>query len=130
MFFRKSLFPGALPEYLKPENHEAFLQRQHHISFVPSSMENMLAQALPGQFNKVLLSNIGDWMSREEMAKLFTQIQEKTNPGSRMVLRYIYLDHPVPESASFLKPDHGFGMELIKTDRFPFSSIVPINILK
>ena len=129
VFFRQSLFPGALPEYLKPENHAAFLRNQHQISFVSSPMENYLTQASPAQFNKILLSNIGDWMPKETMAAMFTQIQAKTSQGSRVVLRYIYLDHPVPESAAYLQPDYEFGKELLKTDRFPFSSIVPIAFL-
>lgn len=129
VFFRRSLFPGALPEYLKPENHERFLQNNHRISFVLSDMENFITQARPGQFNKIQLSNIGDWMSKESMAELFRQIQVKTGPGSRVVLRYIYLDHPLPASAPFLKADHAFGEELLKTDRFPFSFVVPITVI-
>ncbi len=129
VFFRQSLFPGAVPEYLKPENRDRFLQNHHRISFISSTMEDFLSQAQPGQFNKILLSNIGDWMSKEAMAGLFNQIQEKTQPGSRVVLRYIYLDHPVPASAPYLKADHQLGAELIKTDRFPFSSIVPITFI-
>jgi S-adenosylmethionine-diacylglycerol 3-amino-3-carboxypropyl transferase len=127
VFFRQSLFPGALPEYLKSENRETLLTNKQKIRFVSSTMENFLAQANPGQFNKILLSNIGDWMPKETMTGLYNHVQEKTRPGCRIVLRYIYLEHPVPESAPFLKPDHDLGETLIKTDRFPFSSVVPIQ---
>ena len=130
VFFRKSLFPSAIPEYLKPENHAVFLRNQHQVSYVPCTMESFLSQVQPGQFNKIQLSNIGDWMHKEAMAGLFNLIQEKTNPGSRVVLRFIYLDHPVPETVSFLKPDHESGKELLRTDRFPFSSVVPIKHVK
>ena len=129
VFFRQSLFPGALPEYLKPENHATFLINQHQISFISSRMETFISQAPVGQFNKILLSNIGDWMSKEAMAGLFMQIQEKTNPGSRTLLRYIYLAHPIPRSTPFLQADQAFGEELLTTDRFPFSSILPIQHL-
>jgi S-adenosylmethionine:diacylglycerol 3-amino-3-carboxypropyl transferase len=127
VFFRQSLFPGALPEYLKSENRETFLKNNQNIRFVSSTMENFLLQTHSGQFNKILLSNIGDWMPKETMTGLYNQVQEKTRPGCRIVLRYIYLEHPVPGSAPFLKPDHHFGQALIKTDRFPFSSVVPIQ---
>jgi len=127
VFFRQSLFPGALPEYLKSENRETFLKNHHQISFVTSTLENFVAQAKAGQFNKIQLSNIGDWMPKETMSGLFSQIQEKTRPGSRIVLRYIYLEHPIPESVKFLQPDHTSGEELIKSDRFPFSSVIPIQ---
>lgn len=127
VFFGQSLFPGSIPEYLKPENRERFRRHQHQISYVLSSMEDFLSQARPGQFNKIQLSNIGDWMSKEAMAGLFEQIEEKTVPGSRVVLRYIYLEHAVPRSAPFLQVENERGEELLKTDRFPFSSIVTIK---
>ncbi|MCX6252382.1 MAG: DUF3419 family protein [Bacteroidetes bacterium] len=130
VFFRQSLFPGALPEYLKKENREAFLRNYHQISFVSSAMEQFIAQAKPGQFNKIELSNIGDWMAKDSIAGLFRHIQRNTQPGDRILMRYIYLEHPVKESAPFLQPDHKLGEELIKTDRFPFSTLVPIQHIK
>ena len=126
VFFRQSLFPGALPEYLKSENHRTFLQNQSKIIFVKSTMEQVLTQVPPGKFNKIQLSNIGDWISKESMAGILVMIQEKTSPGSGVVMRHIYFEHPVPDSVHFLKPNHELGEEIIKTDRFPFSSIVPI----
>jgi S-adenosylmethionine:diacylglycerol 3-amino-3-carboxypropyl transferase len=127
IFFQRALFPGALPEYLKQENRETFLRNRHHISFVSSKMEDILSGMHPGTFNKIQLSNIGDWLSKETMSGLFKQIQEKTLPGSRVILRYIYCDHAVTQSAPLLIPDHRLGNELNKTDRFPFTSIVPIQ---
>ena len=103
------------------------MKQYNQVSFVPSMMETYVSSVPFGQFNKIQLSNIGDWISRETMAGLFSQIQEKTSPGSRVVVRYIYLEHPVPASAPFLKPDRKSGDELIKTDRFPFSSVTCIQ---
>jgi S-adenosylmethionine-diacylglycerol 3-amino-3-carboxypropyl transferase len=130
VFFRQSLFPGALPEYLKIENHETFLQNQRQILFVSSKIEHVLSQAQPRRFNKILLSNIGDWMSKDSMARLLMDIQGKTQSGSRVIMRHIYLEHPIPTSTPFLKPDRNLGEELIKSDRFPFSSVVPIQHIK
>jgi S-adenosylmethionine:diacylglycerol 3-amino-3-carboxypropyl transferase len=130
VFFRQSLFTAALPEYLKIENRETFLQNHHKISFISSRMEDFLAQAQTGQYDKIQISNIGDWLPIKSMARLFEKIQEKTQPGSRMIMRHIYLEHPVPESVPFLKPDHKLGEQLMQTDRFPFSSIVPIRHIK
>lgn len=123
VFFRQSLFPSALPEYLKDEHHDAFLRHQHGVSFVPATMESYLPAVPHGQFNKIQLSNISDWISRETMAGLFGHIQEKTEPGTRVVMRYIYLEHPIPQQTPFLQPDRKLGDKLIQTDRFPFSSV-------
>jgi len=127
IFFGKSLFPNAIPEYLKPENRERFLKNQVAVRFVCSTMEKYISETGTGRFNKIQLSNIGDWLTREQMASLFTHIAEKCHPGSRIVLRYIYLEHTVPATVPQLKPDRDKGEIILSTDRFPFSSIVPIQ---
>ncbi len=127
VFFRRAIFPEALPAYLKNPTHAVFLRNNHRISFVRSTLEKFLAEARPGQFNKILLSNVSDWMPFAMMEQVFGQLQEKTTPGARMVFRHIYAEPPIGEAALFLKKDYQLGNELIKTDRFPFSSVVPIR---
>ena len=127
IFFRQSIFPEALPEYLKKENHAVFLQNSRRISFMQTTMETFLAGIKTGQFNKIQLSNISDWMPFSAMEQVFRYLQEKTTPGSRMVLRHIYSEPRIGNGAGFLAKDHQMGEELIKTDRFPFSSVVPIE---
>ena len=126
VFFQQSLFPEALPEYLKKENQETFARNSPNIRFVRTTIENFITDTAYGQFNKIQLSNIGDWMPVEVMERLFSQVQQKTMPGSRLVLRYIYLEPSMGSGAPFLKKERPLGEELIKTDRFPFSSAVPV----
>ncbi len=126
-FFNRLLFPEALPEFLQPALHDAFVRNSHRITYRLATLESLLKEAKPGTFNKIHLSNIGDWMSRQDMASLFALIRDKTLPGSRIVMRYIHLNHEIPVSTPELFADHGLGEELVRTDRYPFYSIVPIS---
>jgi S-adenosylmethionine:diacylglycerol 3-amino-3-carboxypropyl transferase len=127
IFFRQSLFPEALPEYLQDEHHDTFRRNCHQVLFAGSSMEDYLEGMRPGQFNKVILSNICDWMTFDTMEHIFKHLQDKTVPGSRMVLRHIYKEPPAGSASPFLVRDHHLGRQLARTDRFPFSNVIPLT---
>jgi S-adenosylmethionine:diacylglycerol 3-amino-3-carboxypropyl transferase len=93
---------------------------------VESSIEKILETSESGKFNKIHISNIGDWMSEESMAGIFRLISDKTIPGARLVMRYIHLNHKIPLFVPELAADYDLGEELVLRDRYPFYSIVPI----
>jgi S-adenosylmethionine:diacylglycerol 3-amino-3-carboxypropyl transferase len=125
-FFKEVLFAEALPEYLQPAYHESFIKNIRQVEFMHASLENVLSKSEAGQFNKIHLSNISDWMPQENMDKLFNNIRDKTRPGARAIIRYIHLNHLIPESIPELVADYDLGEALAITDRYPFYSIVPI----
>ena len=90
------------------------------------SFEKILTEGELGMFNKIHLSNIGDWLSEESMTGIFRLISDKTLPGSRAVMRYIHLNHKIPLFLPELISDYDLGEELVFKDRYPFYSIVPI----
>ena len=126
IFFNRVLFPEALPAFLQPSFHHKFVKNQNNIGYQCISIKEALLQADPGQYNKIHLSNIGDWISKEEMTQHFNLIKDKTIPSSRVILRYIHMNHKVPASISELSADYNLGENLVITDRFPFYAIVPI----
>jgi S-adenosylmethionine:diacylglycerol 3-amino-3-carboxypropyl transferase len=125
-FFNSVLFPEALPEFLQPAYHESFIKNIRQLEYRLSSLEDILSESDPGRFNKIHLSNIGDWMVKEKMCDLFNIIRNKTFSGDRAVMRYIHLNHRIPKSIPELKADYCQGEILELTDRYPFYSIVPI----
>jgi S-adenosylmethionine-diacylglycerol 3-amino-3-carboxypropyl transferase len=125
-FFNRVLFPEALPEFLQADFHDAFVKNSPGIEFRLSTLEMALQQSDPGQFNKLHISNIGDWMSKESMAGLFGLIRDKTAPGARAVMRYIHMNHEIPAVVPELTADYRLGEDIVLTDRYPFYSIVPI----
>jgi S-adenosylmethionine-diacylglycerol 3-amino-3-carboxypropyl transferase len=125
-FFNRVLFAEALPEFLQPALYDSFIKNSVRIEFRQDSFEATLEQAVKGQFNKIHLSNIGDWMSTASMAVLFSLIRDRTVPGARAVLRYIHMNHLIPATVKELHANYKLGEDIVHTDRYPFYSIVPI----
>lgn len=125
-FFNRILFQEALPEFLQPDCHDMFAKNIRNIEYSLDSVEKILEAETPGRFNKIHISNIGDWLSKESMAGLFSLIRDKTLPGARIVMRYIHLNHRIPASLPELTADYTQGESLVINDRYPFYSVVPI----
>jgi hypothetical protein len=64
-------------------------------------------------------------MSRNEYSGLLASICDKAATASRAAVRYIHLDHPVPEGLrGRVTRDERRGEELMRSDRFPFYHLV------
>lgn len=125
-FFNKVLFKEALPEFLQPESNANLEKNCSNIEYAESSIEKVLENSDPGRFSKIHISNIGDWMPKESMTVLFRLLRDKTLPGARIIMRYIHLNHQLPDSVPELTADYSLGNDLVINDRYPFYSIVPI----
>jgi S-adenosylmethionine-diacylglycerol 3-amino-3-carboxypropyl transferase len=128
-FFGCVLFPEALPEYLTEEGARRIRERTGQINWRLTSFEEALCAGAAGAFNKFHLSNIGDWMSRKEYAQLLALIRDRAAASSRAAVRYIHLDHGVPEGLrDRVASDERRGEELMRHDRFPFYRLVILEI--
>jgi S-adenosylmethionine-diacylglycerol 3-amino-3-carboxypropyl transferase len=125
-FFNRILFPEALPEFLQPQYHDRLAMNIRNLEFTDTSIEKNLESAKTGEFNKIHISNIGDWMLKESMADLFKLIRDKTLPGARICMRYIHLNHNIPSAVPELVADYSLGNDLVVKDRYPFYTVVPI----
>jgi S-adenosylmethionine:diacylglycerol 3-amino-3-carboxypropyl transferase len=127
-FFNKVLFPESLPEYLSEKGIRSIRKNRDNLQFRHLSYEERLSQSRKGEFNKFHLSNIGDWMSREEFAQILYLIGEKAASSSQIMSCYIHCRHSIPERLKNLfVPDYQLGEKLVKTDRYPFYNLVPIK---
>lgn len=128
-FFGRVLFPEALPEYLAEEGLRRIRKSHARIAWRLASFQDALAASAPGVFNKFHLSNIGDWMSREEYARLLELVRARSLPSAIAASRYIHLDHPVPRSLDGrIVRKEGRGEELMRADRFPFYHLVVMEL--
>jgi S-adenosylmethionine-diacylglycerol 3-amino-3-carboxypropyl transferase len=125
-FFNRVLFPEAMPEFLQPSNHDKYVKNYNNIEFVAESIDKILTDEDPGKFNKLHISNIGDWQSEDKMQELFRLINNKTTRGARISMRYIHLNHKIPSELQSIEADYRFGRTLEQTDRYPFYSLVPL----
>ena len=127
-FFNKVIFPEALPEYLSEKGFQRIRRNRGNLEFRHLSYVERLSQSRKGEFNKFHLSNIGDWMSKEEFAQILYLIGEKAASSSQIMSCYIHCRHSIPERLkNFFVPDYQLGEKLVKTDRYPFYNLVPIK---
>jgi S-adenosylmethionine-diacylglycerol 3-amino-3-carboxypropyl transferase len=125
-FFNTVLFREALPEFLQSEYCESFAKNAGNIEYIENRVENILKTCESGRFSKIHISNIGDWMTKESMETVFSLIRDKTLPGARIVMRYIHLNHKIPDYVPELIAEYDLGDSIALKDRYPFYSIVPI----
>lgn len=130
-FFNKILFPEALPEYLTKGGKARLIENNNRLTFKNLSYSRVLEQCKKGEFNKFHLSNISDWMSKDELAKLFYLIKRKADHSSIIMMRYIHCQPIIPNNLmNYFCLDHGLGRYLEKLDRYPFYNILPMKILQ
>ncbi len=126
-FFNKILFQEALPEYLKDDGLINLRKNFSNISFGHLSYNQALTESSTGEFNKFALSNICDWMDKDEFTETLMLIKEKVNNSGRILSRYIHFDYPVRDGLEkYFKTDYDLGEALIHQDRYPFYSLVPM----
>lgn len=128
-FFDQVLFPEAYPDYLKEPGISRIRKNWRNFEVEQVSLSDKLTGSNINHFNKIHLSNIGDWMSKEEFAGLMHLVLQKSTVGNKILFRYIHYNHPIPaDLVGKLSPDYEFGQRLSKTDRYPFYGIVPVEI--
>lgn len=111
----------ALPEYLY---HITPLSKpDESIHWKCSSLTDELRHNEPGTFNKIHLSNIGDWMSTNEFAVLFETIRLKGKKGDKVTYRYLHKNHLLHSPAETW-PLTIKNCSTEYTDRFPFYATI------
>lgn len=126
--FDEILFPEAYPDYLKEAGMKRIREKYLNLDIRLQSFNAILAEQPAHCFNKLHLSNIGDWMSKDEFAGLLRLISTRSASGTRLLFRYIHYNHPIPDDLSGkMIPDYEFGYRLSKTDRYPFYGLVPLD---
>ena len=100
------------------------------LEFKTTSFQNALNEKEKGYFNKIHLSNLGDWLNWEDFAQLLELLKEKYNAECKICYRYLQKNH-FPENGI---PDFSIDKELSalaqKQDRFPFYGILAITFQK
>lgn len=123
-FFNTILCKEALPEYLSAEGMKNIRNNFELLSFVHQNFTEALLAETKGTFNKFHLSNIGDWLTSEQMNEVFKGMYEMAASNSNFILRYIHRNHSVPVSVSTaFNFDSELSVELTRTDRYPFYHI-------
>jgi S-adenosylmethionine:diacylglycerol 3-amino-3-carboxypropyl transferase len=130
-FFNQVLYPEALPEFLSDAGCENIRKHHENLNIRTESIFTFLKTCQEDTYNKFHVSNIGDWVGKNEFSDLLNLIHTKSTPQGRISSRYIHYLHPVPKALqTTIIPDFSLGEKLLKTDRYPFYNIVPYSVKK
>jgi len=128
-FYNRVLFNEALPEYLLEKGNMGLRRKVDQVSYYNESVNERILKAPQGHYNKFALSNVGDWMTQDEMADLFRIIARQSAGQARLLLRYIHLAHAVPvDLRNIFSLNKEMGNNLEAKDRYPFYSLAPMGI--
>ena len=78
---------AALPPYLDPANWDVIGSRAERVTAVNKSVTDVLADAMPGSVDRVVLLDAQDWMSDDQLNALWTAITRAAAPGARVIFR-------------------------------------------
>jgi S-adenosylmethionine:diacylglycerol 3-amino-3-carboxypropyl transferase len=128
-FFGHVLSADILPGFLKPDNHRRLRDAGERLVFHQEPITEFIRRAPKGRYNGFALSNVGDWMSKEDFQSLLEVITSRAGSGSRILLRFIHFDHPIPVALrDILEVSGDVKRTLEETDRFPFYSLSPMRL--
>ena len=114
---------GALPFALRPENFEAIRRNLSRLECVQSSVEQFLAARHELRFDRFNLSDIFEYMSAENSARLLEHIVTASRPGARLAYWNMLVDRHRPETlANRVRPLESRARELFVRDKAWFYS--------
>jgi S-adenosylmethionine:diacylglycerol 3-amino-3-carboxypropyl transferase len=119
---------ASFPHYLQPENKTRLIRNLANLELKTVSFQNALSENPRGHFNKIHLSNLGDWITKEQFAELISLLQNNCLPGTKICYRYLQKNHFRDVVSELFSIDQELSEIAIKKDRFPFYGIVPVII--
>lgn len=116
----------AFPEYLQ-ENGRTIIKANHHnLCFRHTTLQEALAAHPAGTFNKIHLSNIGDWMSKEAFYFLIDILHNTCSRNIKLCYRFLQKNHfensHVSTGRFYITP-----VNIEMSDRFPFYTVLSIQ---
>jgi S-adenosylmethionine:diacylglycerol 3-amino-3-carboxypropyl transferase len=118
----------SFPPYLQPANRSRLISNQNGLELKTTSFQNALSEKEKGYYNKIHLSNLGDWMNEEDFSQLLELLRSKCNPGTKLCYRYLQKNH-FPETGTVNFPiDSELSAGAQGQDRFPFYGILSVTM--
>lgn len=117
---------NALPEYLHDANRMRLKERIGKLTFQQSAVMDLLKDGTTGLYNKVHLSNIGDWLNEDDFKGLLQVLKEKLEPSAKLCYRYLQKNQLDKINDKTLLIQDCISLQ--ERDRFPFYSTLSITI--
>jgi S-adenosylmethionine-diacylglycerol 3-amino-3-carboxypropyl transferase len=116
----KCITESSFPEYLKPENRSRLSSNLHNLELLTCSFRKALTDKAPGYFNRIHLSNLGDWLDTDAFMETLALLKQNCNRGTLICYRYLHKDHFAGKDYPGFIIDRSVSEDAQKKDRFPF----------
>ncbi len=117
---------NAFPDYLKPENKACLLSNLDNLELKQLSFKEALMEKEKGYFNKIHLSNLGDYSTEEQFSELVQTLADKCQEGTRICARHLLRNYFNDQAANGFSIDKAASIQAEYRDRFPFYNILSI----
>lgn len=119
---------SALPHALRQENFDAIRENLDRLEWQYSSLEDFLARAGRNTIDRFNLSDIFEYMSEENSARLFEQLADAGRPGGRLAYWNMLVPRNRPIAlATRLCPLGDLAQQLFREDKACFYSAFNIE---
>lgn len=117
----------ALPDFLNPVCKTNLEKNTGNITFLKTTATEAIRLAEAGYYNKIHLSNIGDWMTIPDFKTLIELVKTRIAPGGKVSYRYLQINHFENNSLQNLEVNLSYPSTLDLKDRFPFYSLIQLT---
>jgi S-adenosylmethionine-diacylglycerol 3-amino-3-carboxypropyl transferase len=107
----------GVPPYLSESGVRAVSQRADRLALVDGSVLACLRTLPSGSVHCFALSNVCEWLTVEQVAEQFCEIERVAAPGARLVFRNYVGWTDLPRECTRFVKDSALGDALIKRDR-------------
>lgn len=109
--------PEGVPPYLGERGFAVASRRMSCLTLVDGGVTEHLRTLSDHSVHGFALSNICEWLSEEQIAELFREVERVAAPGARVVFRNFVGWTDLPSTSPRLCEDHELGTQLIRLDR-------------
>ena len=117
----------SFPAYLQPANKSRLMNNLGGLEFKNVSFQSELIEKGKGYYNKIHLSNLGDWLSKDDFSQLLELLNSKCNKGAKICYRYLQKNHFSEKEIVDFPIDKDLSALAQNRDCFPFYGILSIT---
>lgn len=90
--------PEGRPPYLQPRGVEGVRAHRQRLGLHQRCLVDYLREERANSFDKLYLSNVGEWLGERDRLEFFEQVVRVSRPGARVCWRALMLDRPLPHT--------------------------------
>lgn len=122
--------PRSYPPYLLPQNQACLQENLSRFELRLGAFQDMLKEKSAGTFNKIHLSNLGDWLEEPDFQLLMDDVVTHCGPGTKICSRHLHKNYFASGQYTEFEVNRELSVMVEQQDRFPFYGITSVVLKK